>query len=195
MHGDDFTFSGEDEDLDWIEKLTTEWYEVKVRARLGGGPRDDKSIDVLGRRIVWKEQGIEYEADPKHREEIAKAFNLEAKSKSLSVTGQAENGEESDGLELDREEAAKFRAVAARMNYLAQDSPDLQFAAKEVCRHMAKPTVGAWARAKRLARYVLGRSRAVYMFKWQYQECGLKLYTDSDWGGCRRTRRSTTGGC
>ena len=177
VHGDDFTLGGDDEDLDWIEKLMKEWYEVKVRARLGGDQRDDKSIDVLGRRIVWTSRGIEYEADPKHRTEIIKAFNLEAESKSLSVTGRAKDSEESDETELDREESARFRAIAAKLNYLAQDSPDLQFAAKEVCRHMAKPTVGAWASAKGLARYVLGRTRAVYVFEWQYQEPGARAET------------------
>ena len=35
VHGDDFTFCGEDGDLDWIEGLMAKWFEIKVRARLG----------------------------------------------------------------------------------------------------------------------------------------------------------------
>ena len=40
---------------------------------------------------------------------------------------------------LDPAASSKFRAHAARANYLAADRPDLQFAAKEVCRDMATP--------------------------------------------------------
>ena len=35
VHGDDFTFSGEDKDLDWAESLMKSWFQVVVRARLG----------------------------------------------------------------------------------------------------------------------------------------------------------------
>ena len=49
VHGDDFTFSGFEEDLDWIEGLMKEWFDVKVRARLGPQEGDDKEITILGR--------------------------------------------------------------------------------------------------------------------------------------------------
>ena len=41
--------------------------------------------------------------------------------------------------EMTREEASKFRAVAARLNFLAQDKPDLQYCSKECSRIMANP--------------------------------------------------------
>ena len=47
VHGDDFTFCGTDEDLDWIQGLMTSWFEVKIRARLGPDDEDDK-----GRRYI-----------------------------------------------------------------------------------------------------------------------------------------------
>ena len=47
--------------------------------------------------------------------------------------------EEEKSDELLGQEATRFRAVAARSNYLAADRPDIQYAAKEVCRRMAKP--------------------------------------------------------
>ena len=34
VHGDDFTCSGLDEDLDWVRALISSWFEIKVRARL-----------------------------------------------------------------------------------------------------------------------------------------------------------------
>ena len=51
--------------------------------------------------------------------------------------------------------------MAARANYLAADRMDIQYAVKELCRAMAKPTVGDRRKMKRLARYLVGRPRVV----------------------------------
>ena len=95
---------------------------------------------------------------------------------------------------LDANDAKLFRGIAARLNYLAQDRPDLQFAAKEVSRRMARPTDGDWLLLKRVGRYLLGAPRAVQTFAWQYAPYSLDTYVDSDWAGCKASCRSTSGG-
>ena len=45
VHGDDFTFCGEQEDLLWIRDLMKSWFEIKVRAILG--PEVDDEITRL----------------------------------------------------------------------------------------------------------------------------------------------------
>ena len=59
---------------------------------------------------------------------------------------------------------------------------------------MSRLTVGAMKRLKRLARYLL----AVPEVELVYDEDGdigrIDVFTDSDWAGCRLTRRSTSGG-
>ena len=87
-----------------------------------------------------------------------------------------------------------YRAVAARANYLAADRPDLHFAAKEVCRWMSSPTEQGLKALKRLGRYLEGRRRLVYSYPWQTCQ-SLEVYSDTDWAGCVRTRKSTSGGC
>ena len=59
---------------------------------------------------------------------------------------------------------------------------------------MATPHQGDWALLKRLARYLLGAPRATYHFKWQSRPTSIDAYTDSDWAGCKGSRRSTSGG-
>ena len=147
-------------------------------------------------RFRWKDGVLDYEADPKHREILMKAFGLGEDSNGVVspvVKGDADKGADSRSLEAS--EAREFRAHAARANYLSQDRPDLQYAAKEVCREMAKPTVESWGALKRLVRYLV----AVPSLTWKFHEgeaedMTIDVFADSDWAGCLRTRRSTSGG-
>ena len=63
VHGDDFTFCAEEEQLWWIRDLMRTWFEIKVRAIIGKGPEDEKEAAILGRAVRLGKDGIEYEAD------------------------------------------------------------------------------------------------------------------------------------
>ena len=82
----------------------------------------------------------------------------------------------------------------ARANFLASDRPDIAFAVKELCRSMSSPALRDEEAFKRLARYLLGRPRLVWHFGWQKKPAHVDIWSDSDWAGCVKTRRSTTGG-
>ena len=97
-------------------------------------------------------------------------------------------------MELNARDTTRYRAIAARANYLAADRPDLMYAVKELCRGMAKPTELHWNKLKRLGRYLLGHKRMVYAYPFQRAD-GIDVYSDTDWSGCPRTRKSTSGGC
>ena len=59
---------------------------------------------------------------------------------------------------------------------------------------MAQPTTRDADALKRLSRYLLGRPRLILHFEWQVKPALLEVFSDSDWAGCIRTRKSTTGG-
>ena len=86
------------------------------------------------------------------------------------------------------------RSVARRRgrNTFA-DKVDLQFAGKEVCRSMSEPTKLSWKALKRIGRYLCGRPRLVYVYRRQEIRT-IDVYVDTDWAGCVRTRKSTSGG-
>ena len=96
--------------------------------------------------------------------------------------------------ELSPSDTTRYRATAARANYLAADRPDIMYAVKELCRGMAKPTRLHWHKLKRLGRYLLENRRTILRYDWQGQEPEITGYSDSDWAGCRVTGKSTSGG-
>ena len=53
VHGDDFIFLGGDFQLDCVTAKMQEWFESKVRARLGGWAADHKEVIILGRLLKW----------------------------------------------------------------------------------------------------------------------------------------------
>ena len=63
---------------------------------------------------------------------------------------------------MDKEQAKEFRGLAARLNYMSQDCPDLQFPITQASREMANPTLGFLAAVKKVARYLLDRAGAVW---------------------------------
>ena len=92
-------------------------------------------------------------------------------------------------------EQTKFRGTAARINFLACDRPDLQYASKESSRKMSNPCNGDWALLKRMARYLVSHRRLIHFYAWQDASPTVSVYTDSNWAGCTRTRKSTSGAC
>ena len=150
---------------------------------------------VLNRVIRVTPEGWEYEPDQRHVDMLIEGFGLK-EAKAVSSPGEEEKKHEMDEnqAELPAARSTAFRGHAARLNYVATDRPDLAYSAKEVCRSMAKPSVGAWRKLKRIIRYLVGNGRTVLKYPWQAEESGPETYSDSDWAGCRRTGRSTSGG-
>ena len=101
---------------------------------------------------------------------------------------------ESKGEVLCPDEATAYRALSARANDLAMDRPDIAFATKELCREFHEPTRHSYGKLKRLARYLKGKPRLVWYFNHQEATDVLDVSVDTDFAGCLKTRRSTSGG-
>ena len=194
VHGDDFTAAGSCSALDWFESEMKKHYELTIQPRLGPGRGDAKEAIVLNRVIRWTEHGIEIEADPRQAEKLITECGMEGTNTVATPGVRAGFEQVEHDKPLEERLHTAFRGAAARANYLAADRLDVQFAAKEVCRWMAKPTESSWAALKRLCRYLVGLPRMVYVYRWQTVNV-IDVYTDTDWAGCPRTRKSTSGGC
>ena len=87
VHGNDFTFLGEEVYLKSIVKLFEGWYEFKVLGILRPEPKDQKSIVILGRTMTWEPWGVRLAADAKHAKKITDYFSLDQDSKGLEIPG------------------------------------------------------------------------------------------------------------
>ena len=123
-------------------------------------------------------------------------FKFKDNTAPLVSNGDKETKEEEWKKEaLGKSEATAYRGLAARLNYMSQDCPDLQFIIKDVSQHMANPTRGSWASMKKVVRYLLNREVVIWEFPWQKErDVRASLLTDSDWGGANKERKSTSGG-
>jgi hypothetical protein len=141
--------------------------------------------------VEWKKEGICYEADQRHAEIVIAGLHLDDKTKS--VTTPCEKSEINHDP-LDAVSETMYRALVARCNYLAQDRSDIGFAVKELCRKMSRPDQGSWAGLKRLDRYLLKRPRVTTNYHYQRRRDTVTVWTDTDFAGCKETRKSTSGG-
>ena len=143
---------------------------------------------MLNRVVHWCTDGIRLEADPRHAELVVREFGVEGGREAASIGDKEffkkENTEANMEL-LDGEEATRYRATVARLNYMCPERPDLHFAVKELAKGMANPKQLDLIQLKRLARYLKGRPRLQLLYCWQATTSELNVFTDPDYAGTR----------
>ena len=189
VHGDDFVTLGRPEHLDALRaQLGARWL-IKERGMLG---RDVQEISILNRLLRRVRGGYELEADPKHARLLARGLGLQSNSRGVTTPG-VHNARPDHDSPLPDDAVTPFRSAAMRGAYLALDRPELSFTIKELSRGMAKPTAEDAQCLRRLARYLLKEPRLVQRFPWQSLPPTLRVEVDSDFAGCCRSRKSTSG--
>ena len=191
-HVDDFLACGAQKDLQWFKCGVAKVFEIKGEI-LGTGPGEKLEIQYLKRRIAITPDGLTYEAGSKHVPLILAEMGMEA-CKPVGSPGSKDETKNISIEALSKGEQKQYRRVSAMINYLAMDRPDIGFSTKEVARSMSNPDSADLVRLKRLVRYLKGRPRLVWSFPWQAETSEVRVFSDSDWAGCLKTRRSTSGG-
>ena len=197
VHGDDFTATGPMDSLQWLEEGLAAAWEVKSEY-LGPSSEGCKTeVRVLNRLLRWSAKGVEYEPDQRHADlviEQAEIANYKPVATPCCTDAEYDETKRADSRALGGAEATLYRAIAARINYLALDRVDIQYCAKEIAKHMSRPVELDWIKIKRAARYLAGAPRYVQMYEWQDYDGHMHAFADSDWAGDQVTRKSTSGG-
>ena len=106
-----------------------------------------------------------------------------------------------DPKPLDSAEHAKYRSAVGILLYLSPDIVASQNAVRVLAPAMSAPTYGHVKLLKHLIGYLFGTASHVLGFDIPMPGKGviaqstasvLELFTDSDWSGCKETRRSTS---
>ena len=192
VHGDDFVSTGTDSSLKWLESILTKEFKIKS-SKIGPEKSDDKVLKIRNRIIRYTQNGIELEADLRHAELIVSQLGL-TESKELTCPAADEIKRDDDDEVLNAEYTTQYKSIVARANYLSTDRPDIQFAVKKLATSMSTPTNRNWQERKRLGRYLKGKPRLIIKYNWQDPITVLTSFSDSDWAGDRKLRKSTSGG-
>ena len=97
--------------------------------------------------------------------------------------------------EASYESAADFpyrQAIGCLMFLMIGTRPDIAFAVCLLAQFSEQPLVPHWTGVKRVFRYICGTRDHGITFG-RDSNADLVGYTDSDWGGCKNTRKSTSG--
>ena len=169
-------------------------YELKAEI-LGWSADETQEVEFLGRQIRLTKSGIEYEAGRKHVGELLQSWAL-TEANGVTTPGVSSQKQDDNDTEepMSNEKATKYRRCAAILNYLSQDRCDISFATKEIARSMARPNQSDEVKLKRALRYLLTHPRGIYHFPFQNEPEEITCFIDSDWAGCSKTRKSTSGG-
>jgi hypothetical protein len=100
-----------------------------------------------------------------------------------------------DDTQINREDSSyPYRqAVGALMYLMIGTRPDIAYSISYLSRSLEKPTSDDVTKVKRVFRYIAGTLNKCIVYKANCDRGILKCYSDSDFGGCRITGRSTSG--
>ena len=188
-HGDDFVLTGPTEKLVEFERKMTSVYPIKAKIISHGSPKNIKTLN----RLHWGNRGIVYQHDPRHVDVLVKDFGLEHRN-SVQTPATPDVMEEGESEPSSQVQHQQNRSQVTRCLYLSQDRADMTFIVNELCQKMSSPNQQSLAKLKRLAMYLKSERQWRQVF-----ECGkmaeeLAAFTDSDWAGCKETRKSSSAG-
>ena len=193
-HVDDFLISADKEVLQELKAALQAQYECEGEV-LGPDAGEVREISFLGRRIQWSDCGVHWLGDTKQTQTLLEKVGLAHDSgRRVESPGVKREDVDETAPLMGPAAATEYRSLAALVNYISADRVDIGYSAKELCQKMARPQEGDDINIKRVARYLRQYPQCSYDYKWQAPPRKVAVFTDSDWGGCTRTRRSTSGG-
>ena len=113
---------------------------------------------------------------------------LDSKPAATPMTEHPENSETTELADVPYREA-----VGCLMYAMIGTRPDIAYAVSVASRYLENPEIKHWVLVKRIFRYLKGTSNLCLMY--QKGNLGLMGYSDADWAGDHKDRRSTTGFC
>ena len=132
-------------------------------------------------------------ANPSHVLVVAKRLGLEtAKCATVPLSEALRPSVEDSEEPLDDEWKSEYRSLVMTLLYASLDIAEVQFALRSLTTDMQAPSMKSWERLKKVTKYLKGVVDEGVWFPAVGKPNVLRVSTDSDWAGDRRTRKSTT---
>ncbi|GJS54255.1 putative ribonuclease H-like domain-containing protein [Tanacetum coccineum] len=148
-------------------------------------------IFFLGLQVQQRPDGI-FIGQDKYVQEILKKFDLES---VRTATTPYEAPKPKSKNEPDNPvNVHLYRSMIGSLMYLTASRPDIMFAVSACSRNQVTPTTSNLEAVKKIFKYLKGQPK---LGLWYPRESPfvLEAYSDSDYAGANKDRKSTTGGC
>ena len=168
---------------------------LKIEAELKPG----KSVNFLGRVLRHNGDSVDICMPQDYITKTLDLYNM-VKAKAVGTTGTTSFSHRLVlGDPLSADEHKVYRTAVGKLLWLALIRPDTSYATKELSRDLTAPTNRSLLKLKHLLGYLAGTKDYVHRLRagitLSSNKCTFDLdcFVDSDWAGCQRTRKSTSG--
>jgi hypothetical protein len=147
------------------------------------------SLDCfLGMHIKRLSNGSIFISQTSYTMKILEKFNM---ANANAVATPCEKSEQSD-MKLD--EKVPYREAVGSLMYLSTATrPDIVYAVSVVSENLEAPLLSHWQAVKRIFKYLKGTVDYGLLYEVNYQPGKFVAYSDADYAGDVKTRRSRTG--
>ena len=173
--------------------------QTKLLLKITGTLTESTPLKFLGRIITYNDNSIHITMPPDYIDNMLQEHGMTT-AKAATTTGTSTTKRINDGdTPLDDDEHKLFRRSTGKLLWLALLRSDIQYATKELSRALTAPTLEDMAKLKHLLRYLIGTKnygltiRPTLQLATTNTTLDLEVYCDSDWAGCHKTRKSTSG--
>ena len=164
--------------------------QVKCEGPFGSG---DTFVHLKRTRRI-DEKGTYVKPCPLYAERVIELLDLtSSRAADTPMAIDTSKSQSTQNEPLPPDQAGLFRTCVGKLLYLSLDRQDIAYPTKELARGLKEPTRVHWTKLKRLARFIHGTSEAEVFISKDGSPENLQVYSDSDFGGCKDTRKSTTG--
>ena len=188
---DDLLIVGEQ--ADHIMSLLRKEFLLKETSRLEDGQR----AEFLGRTIRRDGDNFVLGCKNDYIHDILETMSMQ-NCKGSSTPGTTALKNPGGASLLQTEDVTHYRSVVGKLMWLIPLRPDLNFATKELSRALQEPTEEDYSEMKHWVKYLAAtRNYEFVISPGDYASSNratITAYVDSDWAGCKATRKSTSGG-
>jgi hypothetical protein len=171
-----------------------EWMSMKVLMKLKYKLSDMGDIHhVVGMRVKKREDGTVWIDQATYIDEKLREFGMD-QCKPMSTPETITRNSENDD-ELSEEDMSLYRQMVGSLIYASTSTrPDIAHAVNVATRHMRQARHSDMVNMKRTLRYLCGTKEYGLHYRGVLGDVmKIEAYSDSDWGGDREDRKSTSG--